>query len=64
MPFAKVFFLNFAYEISTFPSCTSIIVRNGDGTIIHGRNLDFEFFNIFSRLLARVEFFKGEMAIY
>lgn len=58
--------MNFAYEISTIsaPMCTSIIVRNGDGTIIHGRNLDFEMFNIFSRLVARVEFFKGEVALF
>lgn len=58
--------MNYAYEFSTIsaPMCTSVIVRNGDGTIIHGRNLDFEMFNVFSRLIARVEFFKGSEALY
>jgi acid ceramidase/N-acylethanolamine-hydrolysing acid amidase len=66
IPFAKLFFMNFAYEISTIsaPMCTSILVRDINGTIIHGRNLDFEMFNIFSRLIARVEFFKGEVAVF
>lgn len=29
------------YEYSTFKACTGIIVRNSDGKILHGRNLDF-----------------------
>jgi len=32
--------LNYIYEISVY--CTSIVGRAADGTIIHGRNLDFE----------------------
>lgn len=45
IPFEKIFFLNFMYEFSSMiPACTGIIVRNADGNIMHGRNLDFEFF--------------------
>ena len=33
--------INYVYEFLTF--CTSVIVRLPDGTIVHGRNLDFNF---------------------
>lgn len=52
------------YEFSTFKACSGIIVRNSNNTIIHGRNLDFEFWNIFARLLARVEFYRGDELVF
>jgi len=29
------------YEFSTFKACTAILVRNSEGKVLHGRNLDF-----------------------
>jgi len=46
--FPKIFALNFFYEINTAMKCSGIIVRNSNNTIIHGRNLDFEFWGYFS----------------
>ena len=40
-PFDRLFFLNFFYEFSTFKACTGVVMRNPDGKIMHGRNLDF-----------------------
>ena len=37
----EVMLLNYLYELQAF--CTSIVARQADGTIIHGRNLDFSF---------------------
>jgi len=42
LPFEKIFFLNFMYEFSTFKACTGILIRNDEGKVLHGRNLDFE----------------------
>ena len=38
LPMSRSLFANYVYDISTF--CTSIVARQADGTIIHGRNLD------------------------
>lgn len=40
-PTWEVVMANYAYEMSAF--CTSIIVKQANGTLIHGRNLDFSF---------------------
>lgn len=40
MPFGELFVINFMYEL--FAYCTSIVFRNSEGRIIHGRNLDYE----------------------
>ncbi len=53
-PFEKMFFLNFMYEFSTFNACTGLLVRNSEGKVMHGRNLDFEMWTILSRLLVNV----------
>eukprot|EP00350_Pseudokeronopsis_sp_OXSARD2_P000535 CAMPEP_0170565786 /NCGR_PEP_ID=MMETSP0211-20121228/79407_1 /TAXON_ID=311385 /ORGANISM="Pseudokeronopsis sp., Strain OXSARD2" /LENGTH=284 /DNA_ID=CAMNT_0010886753 /DNA_START=172 /DNA_END=1024 /DNA_ORIENTATION=- len=37
-----VYLLNYAFELSKV-LCTSIVARQADGTIIHGRNMDFAF---------------------
>ncbi len=49
-PFEKVFFINFMYEYSTFKACTAILVRNSEGTVLHGRNQDFEMWNLIAPL--------------
>lgn len=42
------------YEFSTFKACTGILVRNDEGKILHGRNLDFEMWEILSKLIVHV----------
>lgn len=37
----KLFIANFFYEGSTFPACTSVLVKNAENKILLGRNLDF-----------------------
>lgn len=52
--FDRVFFLNFMYEYSTFKACSAILVCNSAGEVLHGRNLDFEMWEILSKLLVHV----------
>jgi len=33
--------LNYLYEFEAF--CTSVVARQADGTVLHGRNLDFAY---------------------
>ena len=40
MPVSDIVLINLVYELRTF--CTSLLVRTSNGTIIHGRNLDFD----------------------
>ena len=56
--FDKLFFLNFIYEFSRFKACTGIIARNSEGKILHARNMDFEMWELFSKLAITVEYFK------
>lgn len=62
--FDKIFFLNFFYEFSTFKACTGLLVRNSEGKVMHGRNLDFEMWSILSKMLANVEYYKGGKLVY
>lgn len=64
LPFDKLFFLNFMYEFSTFKACTGTIVRTSEGKILHGRNLDFEMWELFSKLVANVEYYNGDKKLY
>lgn len=57
VPFSYVFLANFAYEMSV--ACSGIVIRTQDGGIMHGRNLDFPYFNYLSKLSAKVRIFKG-----
>ena len=57
-PFEKIFFFNFFYEFSTVPLCTGFLVRNKDGTVMHGRNLDFEMWELISKLLVNLDYYK------
>jgi hypothetical protein len=51
MPLADIVLVNLVYELRTY--CTSLLVRTINGTILHGRNLDFD---LNSDLLRRLTF--------
>jgi len=51
MPLADIVLVNLVYELRTY--CTSLLVRTLNGTILHGRNLDF---NLNTDLLRRLTF--------
>jgi N-acylethanolamine-hydrolysing acid amidase len=63
-PFEKIFFLNFMYEYSTFKACTGILIRTEEGKILHGRNLDFEMWDLLAKLVANIEFYKGGKRLF
>lgn len=63
-PFDKLFFLNFMYEFSTFKACTGILVRNSAGRVMHGRNLDFEMWEILSKLVVNVEYYNNGQRLF
>ena len=42
VPLGDVILYNIFYEV--FSACTSIVAKNKDGDLIHGRNLDFGLF--------------------
>ena len=52
------------YEYSTFKACTAILIRTAEGKVIHGRNLDFEMWELLSKLVANVEYYRGDQRIY
>lgn len=64
LPFDKLFFLNFMYEFSTFKACTGILIRNSEGRVMHGRNLDFEMWEILSKLVVNVEYYRGGQRVF
>ena len=64
LPFDKLFFLNFMYEFSTIKACTAVLVRNHEGNIMHGRNLDFEMWEIFAKMLVRVDYYDGDKKLF
>jgi hypothetical protein len=63
-PFEKIFFFNFMYEFSTFAACTGFLVRGENGQIMHGRNLDFEMWELLSKLLVNVEYYKDGQRLF
>ena len=60
----RLFFINFMYEFSTFKACTAIMLRNDEGKILHGRNLDFEMWEIIAKLVVNVEYYRGEEKLF
>ena len=62
--FEKMFFFNFFYEFSTIPLCTGFLVKNKDGTVLHGRNLDFEMWELISKLLVTIDYYKDGKFLY
>ncbi|KAF4802781.1 hypothetical protein TURU_022429 [Turdus rufiventris] len=54
--------LNLAYESTAF--CTSIVAQDDKGNIYHGRNLDYDFVDILSKITVDVQFLKGGQVAY
>ncbi|XP_064509832.1 N-acylethanolamine-hydrolyzing acid amidase [Pseudopipra pipra] len=54
--------LNFAYESTAF--CTSIVAQDDKGNIYHGRNLDYDFVDILSKITVDVQFIKSGQVAY
>lgn len=52
------------YEYSTFSACTAILVRNSAGRVIHGRNLDFEMWDLLAKLVVNVEYYRGSQKLF
>lgn len=63
-PFEKIFFFNFMYEFSTLPACTGFLVRGDDNQVMHGRNLDFEMWELLAKLLVNVEYYKDGKRLF
>ena len=57
-------FLNLLYEFTTVKACTGIVLRNSDGKIIHGRNWDFEMFELLGTMTTKVEYYKGDVKVF
>ena len=58
---ADVFLFNVWYSLSAY--CTSIVVETTNGTIIHGRNLDYDSTGLLRKLAITVDFQrKGELS--
>lgn len=58
----QLFAFNTLYEISSY--CSSIVARMKDGTIIHGRNLDFYHPELLKKVTYNVKFVRGEEYVY
>ncbi|XP_051475784.1 N-acylethanolamine-hydrolyzing acid amidase isoform X2 [Apus apus] len=54
--------LNFAYESTAF--CTSIVAQDDRGNIYHGRNLDYDFVDILSKITIDVQFIRSGQIAY
>lgn len=52
------------YEYSTFNACTGILIRNSAGKVMHGRNLDFEMWDILAKLVVNVEYYQGAKRMF
>lgn len=65
----KLFLANFIYDISSIiphpdgDFCTSIVCKDADGKILHGRNLDFWPWGIFSKNSANIKVYRGDKYI-
>ena len=57
-------FLNLLYEFTTINACTGIVLRNSEGKIIHGRNWDFEMFDLLASMVAKVEYYRGDVKVF
>lgn len=52
------------YEFSTLKACSGVLVRNDEGKILHGRNLDFNMWELISNLVANVQYYKNDKLLY
>ena len=58
----EVAVMQFLYELLN--GCTSIIYRQANNTIIHGRNLDFDFAPLLREMVINVEFYRGQEYVF
>jgi hypothetical protein len=54
--------IQFLYELDA--ACTSIIYRQTNNTLVHGRNLDFPFATQLRDMLFNVDFYRGSTYVY
>lgn len=52
------------YEYSTIKACSGVIVRTDEGKIIHGRNLDFNFWELLANMTANIQYYRGGQLVY
>ena len=57
-------FLNLLYEFTKVKSCTGLLVRTTDGRILHGRNWDFEMYELLAKMVSNVEYYRGDKLIF
>lgn len=58
----EVMMMNFLYELDAY--CTSVIIRNANGTLMMLRNLDFYFPNETRRTLYIAKFYRGNKYLF
>ena len=51
-------------KLGGFKACTSIVAESANGTIIHGRNLDYSLGSILQKLTITVDFQRGGATVY
>jgi len=59
---SKMVLVNLAYEVKAW--CTSIVAKQADGTIIHGRNMDFPLTDYLRNMTYRAEFWKDGQPLF
>eukprot|EP00349_Pseudokeronopsis_sp_Brazil_P005596 CAMPEP_0202959456 /NCGR_PEP_ID=MMETSP1396-20130829/3633_1 /ASSEMBLY_ACC=CAM_ASM_000872 /TAXON_ID= /ORGANISM="Pseudokeronopsis sp., Strain Brazil" /LENGTH=366 /DNA_ID=CAMNT_0049678015 /DNA_START=18 /DNA_END=1115 /DNA_ORIENTATION=+ len=59
----EIFMLNYAFEIYK-ALCTSIVARQPDGKVIHGRNMDFAFPDAMRNASYIAKFYRGDQYLY
>ena len=62
LPWQVLTLFNYIYEFGAH--CTSIIARHEDGTIMHGRNLDFFFGPILRKMVYQGNFYKDGKQVF
>ena len=60
--YAEAAFINFMYEYNAY--CTSVIVQTAQGTIIHGRNLDYGLGNLLRKTLIDVDVYRNNTVLF
>jgi len=58
----EVAIMQFLYELLN--GCTSIIYRQANDTLVHGRNLDFDFAPLLREMVINVDFYRGTEYVY
>mmetsp|Transcript_26684 Transcript_26684/g.48064 ORF Transcript_26684/g.48064 Transcript_26684/m.48064 type:complete len:331 (+) Transcript_26684:1005-1997(+) len=60
--YAEAIFLNFMYEYNQH--CTSIVVRNASGYILHGRNLDYDYGDSLRKTVIELHWYKDNKILF